>query len=413
MQTKLLNFMQEKFIPKVNKITNNAWIKGIQQSIISILPFILVGSLVTLIMLLNNIKSNLIPDLNDMSTFTFGMLGLFLAFLIPYHILENYKNEKKILAGFTALALYLMLIKPTFVSDGSYIKFELARFGSGGMFLSIVVGLVVAAVMLLAAKFSFFSEDTVLPDFIVTWFDSLIPIAVLIFMGWLGLTIKNVDIFKFITWVFSPLSFVGQSYLGFVLIVFLYSFFYSFGISTWALSPIVYPVMFSGIAQNAALVSKGLAPTNMTTYEVFYSAFIAAGGFGFTITLSIMMMLFAKSQQLKTISRATFPAVIFNINEPLVFGAPIAFNPILMVPMWINGLLVPLIAGAAMKLSMVLIPAKVFQLWYIPFPISTYLTTGIKGVILFILLFVITWMVYFPFFKTYDKQLYTQEQASK
>ncbi|MFT8648645.1 MAG: PTS sugar transporter subunit IIC, partial [Liquorilactobacillus nagelii] len=115
----------------------------------------------------------------------------------------------------------------------------------------------------------------------------------------------------------------------------------------------------------------------------------------------------------KTISRATFPAVIFNINEPLVFGAPIAFNPILMVPMWINGLLVPLIAGAAMKLSMVPIPAKVFQLWYIPFPISTYLTTGIKGVILFILLFVITWMVYFPFFKTYDKQLYTQEQASK
>ena len=76
----------------------------------------------------------------------------------------------------------------------------------------------------------------------------------------------------------------------------------------------------SGIAENERLAAHGLKAVNITTQEVFYTGFIAAG-IGFTITLAIMMLFLSKSQQLKAVGRATFPASILNINEPLVYGA--------------------------------------------------------------------------------------------
>ena len=171
--------------------------------------------------------------------------------------------------------------------------------------------------------------------------------------------------------------------------------------------------MLSGIAENERLAAHGLKAVNITTQEVFYTGFIAAGGIGFTITLAIMMLFLSKSQQLKAVGRATFPASILNINEPLVYGAPIAFNPLLMIPMWLNGILIPAVAGAAMRLNIVPIPDKVFWIWYLPFPVSTYITTGIKGVLLFVILFILSWTIYYPFFKYYDAQLLTNELENR
>ncbi|WP_242979310.1 PTS sugar transporter subunit IIC [Leuconostoc mesenteroides] len=407
------NILNSQFIKKVNEVTSNSWIQGIQKSITLILSFIIIGSLITVISLINNIKANLIPDLGYMSTFTFGMVGLFVAFLIPYNILQQKKNDKKMLASFTSLALYLMLIKPKFDGSGNHVTFELSRFGSAGLFLSIIAGIVVTAIILFTSRCSFFKKDTLMPEFIVNLFDSLIPITFIIFIGWLGLTAKNIDPFKIVTSLFSPLSIIGQSYIGFIVIGFVYSLFYSFGISTWTLSPIILPIMLSGIAENERLAAHGLKAVNITTQEVFYTGFIAAGGIGFTITLAIMMLFLSKSQQLKAVGRATFPASILNINEPLVYGAPIAFNPLLMIPMWLNGILIPAVAGAAMRLNIVPIPDKVFWIWYLPFPVSTYITTGIKGVLLFVILFILSWTIYYPFFKYYDAQLLTNELENR
>ncbi len=89
------NILNSQFIKKVNDVTSNSWIQGIQKSITLILSFIIIGSLITVISLINNIKANLIPDLGYMSTFTFGMVGLFVAFLIPYNILQQKRTIKR------------------------------------------------------------------------------------------------------------------------------------------------------------------------------------------------------------------------------------------------------------------------------------------------------------------------------
>lgn len=152
---KIMDFMTNSFTPVVNKITKNPWVSSIQDSVMIILPLILVGSLVTVVSLLNNIIPNM-PDFSLINSFSFGLLGLLVSFLIPYFVMEKKgHNNKKIIAGATGLALYLMLLSPIVTEDGN-ITFIFSRFGATGMFLSLVIGLSVAAVMNLASKKSFF-----------------------------------------------------------------------------------------------------------------------------------------------------------------------------------------------------------------------------------------------------------------
>ncbi|MBP1046290.1 PTS sugar transporter subunit IIC [Enterococcus sp. BWM-S5] len=406
---KIMDFMTNTFAPKVNKVVKNPWVSAIQDSIMAALPLVFVGSLVTVVSLLQNVFKGM-PDFSMISTFSFGMFGLVVAFLIPYYLMEKKGHSgQKLISGATALVLFMMLIFPTITAEGE-ITFILSRFGATGMFLSIITGLFVAFVMNLAAQKSFFDEDTPIPDFVVGWFNSLLPITIVLLIGWLITVQFNIDFFDVVILVFSPLAKIVQSYPGFVLSVFIPIFLYTFGISGWVMMPAIYPVYMAGLAANAEAVAAGGQAVNIATQETCY-AFSSMGGVGTTLALSIMMFLLSKSAQLKAIGRAVIVPSIFNINEPLVFGAPIAFNPYLMVPMWINGLLVPSIAYAAMYFGFVNVPSQTFLLWYMPYPITSYLATqDWRAIIVCILIFIVTWLVFLPFFKAYDNSLIKQEE---
>ena len=123
------------------------------------------------------------------------------------------------------------------------------------------------------------------------------------------------------------------------------------------------------------------------------------------------MVFLAKSNKLKALGRATIVPSIFNINEPIVFGA-IVFNPLLMVPMWINAIVAPVLAWL---LTVVIpfgkIPDILYQLWYIPYPITTWLATGgsFSSVVVMLIVFVVTGLILYPFFRIYDKQCLKEE----
>lgn len=186
-------------------------------------------------------------------------------------------------------------------------------------------------------------------------------------------------------------------------------FLYTFGISPWALYPVVFPIWLSGIEQNAANISNGLQAESIHTFETMMS-WIWIGGMGTTLPLVLLMVFLAKSNHLKAIGRATIGPSIFNINEPVIFGSPIAFNPILMIPMWINGIVLPTITYVVLNIGFVTIPAKIMQLWYVPIGLSTFLVNeDFRGIILLIILFAVSFVIWYPFFKVYDAQKVTEE----
>ena len=121
----------------------------------------------------------------------------------------------------------------------------------------------------------------------------------------------------------------------------------------------------------------------------------------------------SKSTELKALGRACLIPGIFNINEPVVFGA-IAWNPLLMVPMWLQGIILPLMTWFFCKvLPIVPIPRIQFELWYCPYPISTFISTqgSIIGVLFAIVTFIVSGLIWYPFFKTYEKQKMAEEAA--
>ncbi|MEZ8739794.1 EAL domain-containing protein [Photobacterium swingsii] len=135
----------------------------------------------------------------------------------------------------------------------------------------------------------------------------------------------------------------------------------------------------------------------------FYDFFTGMGGSGNTFSLVICMLLFAKSSGYKTLAKAVFILALFNINEPLLFGIPIIFNPIMLVPF----LLVPqvslLIAYFAFWAGWVA-PISEVNSWLLPPLLSGYLSTGgtVGGVILQVVILLVGGAIYYPFFKIMD-----------
>ena len=410
----LTDYMTEKFAPWANRITGNIWVKSLQESIMAVVPMILVGSLITLISILNNFVSWM-PDLTRINQFSFGLMGLFVAFLIPYQVMHHKDfRDRRLVAGMTGAAGFLLLIGPTFGEDGATISFTFERFGATGMFVSVVAGLVVGAVFNLFARLKLFKNSTALPDFIIVWFDSIVPILLCLLGGWLLVDVTGLDIYAGIVTLFSPLTAIVQSFWGFVLLYFIGAFLYSFGMSAWVLFPLVYPLQLQGIQDNMAAVAAGNPATNINTWEVLYSGWVGIGGIGATLPLVIMMAFWARSARLKAIGRASLVPGVFNINEPIVFGAPIAFNPILMVPFWINSLIPPILTYLALSSGLVAIPSQVFQMWYTPFPFATWIVSpGVMSMLLLVVIAALVTLTWLPFFRAYDRQVVAEDDAEQ
>lgn len=405
-----MNFLNTKFAPRAQKIANNGWIVTIKNSILEVLPFIFVGSFITLL----NIPLNFWkwwPNLAPISSFTFGLVSIFIAFLFPFNFMEHMKlNKQRIIAGLSSVALFLMLANPTWDKSGSIISYQFSELGAGGMFVALVVGIYTALIMEAFGKFSFFSDDTSMPDFVIAWFDSMLPITVVIATGWLLSDILHFNFYQLIVNIFSPLATSLDTWWGFTLFLFFQCFIYSMGISGWVLAAIDQPVMLAGIAANAREVAAGHAATHIFTSELVYS-FPWIGGVGCTLPLVLLMLFATKSKRMKALGKACILPSIFNINEPVVFGT-VVWNPYLMIPLWINGIVLPLITSLWFKAGLSPIPHSLMQMWYIPFPFVTWIVSpAISSIILLLILFVVGVLIWYPFLKVYDNSLIKEEKA--
>lgn len=400
------NFMtvfKNKVAPKMDRISRNIWISVLKDSILQTLPFILVSSVITFLGLFANIWKWW-PDLSGISNFTFGIISIFVAFLIPFNMMEKKKLAKqRIISGLASLGLFLLLTNPVMGKDGSA-TFEFSHFGAAGMFVAIICGIFAALVMEFFGKFSFFSEDTVIPDFVTAWFDSMLPIGIVITAGFILVDVLKINVYQLIIQMFSPLANIVETLPGFVLVMLINCLIYSMGISTWILTPITTPVYLAAIQANQIHGAH-----NIVTGETMFSTYLWIGGVGCTMPLVLMMLFLAKSQRLRILGKAFIVPSIFNINEPVVFGS-IVWNPYLMIPMWIQGVILPIIVWLGLKTGLGHIPDAVFQMWYVPFPINTWINGHTIGsIILVLIIFLVAAAIWYPFFKAYDRELIKKE----
>ena len=419
----IMSWFTDKLAPGMQKIFSNPWVGAVASAMQKILPFILVGSVVSIY----NVFVRYIPSLPDMSfvnTFSFGMMSLIVSFMVAYFGMVELDHPKyTITAGLTSLTVFLMALCPTMATllkNAATGKTELTItdinfLGGSGLFIAIIVALIVMVIFHFYAKLHVLENSASMPDFVCEWINNIIPMTLIYLVFGITVFTLGFDLVGFINMVFQPIVDIGQSLPGFVIICFLYVLLYSVGISAWSLNAIVKPILMAGIAANAELALAGGKPIHIVTTEtIFTTALIAMGGLGGTLPLNFLMLFKCKSKKLKTMGKICLAPSVFNINEPLVYGAPIVFNPLLMIPMWMNSVVGALIIWFIMRAGFLNIPAGVNNISRIPAPICTWLTTDdYRAFFWFFILFAIYALIWYPFLMKYDKQLVKEEQEKE
>lgn len=407
--SKIMDWLENKFAPAMSKITQNPWVSALSGSMMKILPIIMTGSL---IFFYNVFRSWIpaLPDLSGVLQFTFQLTSLILTFLVANQLMEKLGHTRYVLnAGLTSIIVFLIAIKPTIGDDGIF-SVEFGRFGPTGMFVALVVGILVSVVYHFYAKLHILEDSVTIPDFVCEWINQILPMFLCVLLGTIISSNLNIDIYQVISAVFSPLEHLGRTLPGLIIMMMAISFLYSMGISTWFLGTFTTPILMAGTAANLAQVAAGQTPTNIVCYETIYLlSLMTLGGQGCTLTLNVHMLL-SKSKRLKSLEKVCIGPSIFNINEPVVFGAPIVFNPILMLPMWINTLVSAVIIWFVMSWGWLDVPAASVTTGQIPAPIGYIIVTGDwRAIIFWVLIFVVTFLIWKPFFKVYEKQVMKEE----
>lgn len=407
--SKIMDWLENKFSPAMSKITQNPWVSALSGSMMKILPIIMTGSL---IFFYNVFRSWIpaLPDLSGVLQFTFQLTSLILTFLVANQLMEKLGHTRYVLnAGLTSIIVFLIAIKPTIGDDGIF-SVEFGRFGPTGMFVALVVGILVSVVYHFYAKLHILEDSVTIPDFVCEWINQILPMFLCVLLGTIISSNLNIDIYQVISAVFSPLEHLGRTLPGLIIMMMAISFLYSMGISTWFLGTFTTPILMAGTAANLAQVAAGQTPTNIVCYETIYLlSLMTLGGQGCTLTLNVHMLL-SKSKRLKSLGKVCIGPSIFNINEPVVFGAPIVFNPILMLPMWINTLVSAVIIWFVMSWGWLDVPAASVTTGQIPAPIGYIIVTGDwRAIIFWVLIFVVTFLIWKPFFKVYEKQVMKEE----
>ncbi len=168
-------------------------------------------------------------------------------------------------------------------------------------------------------------------------------------------------------------------------------------------TPILYPYWYANLNANTDAIAHGGAPVHFMT-EQFFQWFVWVGGAGATLSLAILLAFFSKAKFSKTMGAVTIIPAIFNINEPLIFGIPIIMNPYFAVPFVLAPTAMAAVTYLAMKLHMVAYTTAVAP-WTLPGPIGAWMATGFdwRAIVLCIVNILISMVIYWPFFKAYDK----------
>lgn len=348
---------------------------------------------------------------------TMGALGLFMSFNLAYTYAKK-MNMNGVQAGFVSMLCFFLVCSPIQTvtnADGStWSAINIGNLGTTGMFVSILIGLFSVRISKFAVDHNWVIRmPHVVPEGILNSFNNIIPAALNIAL-WYGIS-TALDLLTggaltlpiLIMYVLSiPLGLLIST-PGMIVMLCIAQLFWFFGIhgSGVIFTAIMVPMMaaYTVNGQNAA---QGLPLVYSAVFLM--SANGGLGGAGNTLPL-VLMGLRSKSKTIKAISKAALPAGLFNINEPVIFGFPIMYNPVLLIPFMLVPVVCAVLYALAYHFQFIGLP-QVLILTTLPIFMSQFMASlDWRNVVFAVILLPICWLIYYPFFKVYEKQMVEQE----
>lgn len=408
--------------PKLNKavtgFSNNIIVKTIANGMARLLPVTIVGSILTLIASIpvNGYlavldKSGLGNFINLGGTMTNGIISIYLVAALSSEMAKFYKKNQMNAILISLLAFFIVTPLSTFeVGDSSTMAFELTNLGSRGMFVGMFVSLIATRLyVLMLDRGVKIKMPSAVPPVISSSFESLISFIVVavvfIFVNFVFAHTSYGDIHSCIyTILQQPLEGASDSLTTMLIICFIGEVFWWFGIHgsnvTSAITATLY--MPLAIANTQALASGQTLPFILNSY--FLNIYKGPRH----LALACLLVFFVKSKQLKAVGKVSLIPGAFGISEPMKFGIPMVFQPLIFLPM----ALAPVVCIAMAYFATVLgfLPRVAVDLpWSMPPFISGFIAGGPAGVVVQVLQFVAVILLYIPFLKILDKQKIAEE----
>lgn len=442
--SKFFKFLEKYLMGPLGKLAQFKVVRGIMGAGMASIPFTIVGSM----FLVLNVLPEAFPFLQGFfdatilnysdlymvaNAATMGILALYFNISLGYEYSKIIAQEDDLeMSGLNGALLsvfaFFMTIPQLLFENGTVSRVNeiteeitivngweingdgVARLGTVGIFTGIIMAILAVNLYKLAVKQNWIIKlpDEVPPG-VSRAFTALIPAFIVAFVVLLingVLVVFNTDIFQIIEVPFGFVTELTSTWAGVMVIYFIIHALWLVGIhGANIIFALITPITLSNLAAN-------VAGANIPLAGEFNNAFVTIGGSGSTLLLTFFIAYKAKSEQLKAIGKATMVPALFNINEPLVFGLPLIYNPFLAIPFFLAPMVSASIGYFAIKLELIS-PIIALMPWPTPVGIGAFVGTGgdWRAIIVAIICAIAAFLIYYPFIKAYDKKLVQQEQT--
>lgn len=416
----------EKGKPFFEKISRNIYLRAIRDGFLSGMPIVLFSSIFMLIAYAPNIFGFYwSPEVEAMITkpynYSMGILALVVAATTAKNLTDSLNrdmpdnNQINNISTMIAAIVCFLLISVDAIEGG----FANGYMGSKGLITAFISAFLVCNIYRVCIKNNItIKMPEQVPPNISQTFKDIIPFAVsaLIFFGF-DLAFRNIFGFNFAEGViefFKPLFTAADGYIGLAIIYGAMALFWFVGIQGPSIvEPAVSAIYYVNISANLTLFQNGEHAFNVLTPGV--QQFVATlGGTGATLVITLMFAFMARSKELKAVGKASSIPVLFGVNEPILFGAPLILNPIFFIPfigapiinVWLFKFFVDVLK---MNSFMYVLP------WTTPAPLGIVLGCGmgLLTILFAVLVLVVDFVIYYPFFKVYDRQKVDEENQKE
>ena len=426
------SFIENHLVPVVSKITNLRYFQALRNGFMVIMPLTIIGSIFMLItdfplagysdFMAGIFGSDWTSYIEPAYRATFNMMGFMLVGTMAYKLAESYDMDRLSSLVLSLVAFVVVSPKQVVTESGEIVSrvLDMTWLGTQGVITAILVAILSVEIMRFCINKNLVIRmpDSV-PDMVSKSFSALVPgiIVVLVmliingackvFVGSLHEAIYAV--------IQVPLQGLTSSLFAIIVVGGLNGFLWWFGIHPTVVNSIVNPLLIANADANQALFNAhnlSLATGNVGTIQMI-DQFATIGGAGMTIGLIIAMIIVSRSSRLKTMSKLAAVPACFNINEPLVFGLPIVFNPLMLIPVTLAPMVSVVIAYVAMSIGFMPLFTGVMAPWSTPPIISGFLVAGWQGAVVQIIAIVASVVIYYPFVKALDNQYRKEESTNE
>jgi PTS system, lactose/cellobiose family IIC component len=422
---KMVAMIEDTITPLAAKLGQQKYVTSIRDGFISALPFMIVGSFMLVFIFPPfdpETKWGFARAWLDFSKayqdklllpfqLSMGVMTFFISVGVAASLARHYKLDP-ITTGLLSLMSFLLVAAP--IKDGAI---STQYFSGQGIFTALLCAIYSTELYaFLKRKNITIRLPEQVPTGVARSFEVLIPVlAIILTLHPLNLFIESetgMILPQAIMSVVKPLVSASDSLPAILISLFICQILWFAGIhGALIVTGIMNPFWMANLADNQAALAAGQALPHIYL-QGFWDHYLLIGGVGSTLPLAFLLLR-SKAIHLRTIGKMGVIPGLFNINEPILFGAPIVMNPVFFLPF----ILVPMINAtlAYIATSMGLV-ARVVSMtpWTSPAPLgaSWAANWAFSPVIMCLVCMVMSATMYYPFLKAYERTLLKQEEES-